>query len=268
MPGASLMEELRQLWRMRALLAVMTRRELAARTAGAAGGLLWLWAPPLLTVAAYFLIFDVVFGMRLGAHAPTDRVGTFLVVGVLAWSAFADVTQRAMMSLVDAGGMLQKNPLPPVLFPARAALASAAVFVPLLVLLVLLYAPMHHFRLAVLGVAAMAAAQLVLGFLLGYLLAIMAAALRDVIQLVGVLLSLGVFLSPILFPLTMFPERWRPLLWLNPMTAPVLGYQSALLRGEWPPLAVWAVIGVWMLLLTLALGVAVQRSRDQLVDWL
>ncbi|MDR2153584.1 MAG: ABC transporter permease [Burkholderiaceae bacterium] len=264
----ALVTELGLLWRLRGLLAVLTRRELAARFAGLAGGLVWVWLPPLLTVASYYLVFDVVFGMRLGGQAPTVRVGTYLIVGMLAWMAFADAVQRGMASLLEAGGTLQKNPLPPGLFPARAALASAAVFAPLLLLLIALYGGVHHFGWGVLAVPALIVLQSLLAFLLAYLLAIMAAALRDVVQVVGVLLSLGVFLSPVLFPVTLFPQAWRWLLWLNPMTGPVLGYQSALLQGAWPPLAVWLAIVAWLALLAALLSLALARSRDQLIDWL
>ena len=264
----ALLGEAVSLWRMRPLLAAMTRRELAARIAGSAGGLLWLWLPPLATVAAYFLVFDVVFGMRLGEHAPTARVGTYLVVGMLAWTAFADAVQRGMNSLLEAGPMLQKNPLPPALFPARAVLASAVVFAPLMMALVLLYAGAHGFRSGVFSVPALVLLQSLLSFFLAYLLAILAAALRDVAQVVGLLLSLGVFLSPILFPVAMFPASWRWLLWLNPMTAPVLGYQSALLAGDWPPAQVWLALVVWIAAAAALLAVAIARSQDQLVDWL
>ena len=265
---SALTTECRQLWQMRGLLGVMARRELAARTAGSAGGWLWVWLPPLLTVAAYFLVFDVVFGMRLGSQAPTPRVGTYLIVGMLAWMAFADAVQRGMGSLLEAGGMLHKNPLPPGLFPARSVLASTLVFAPMLLLLVPLYAGAHHWGRGVLAVPALVLLQSLLSFLLAYLLAILAAALRDVVQVVQVLLSLGVFLSPVLFPISLFPERWRWLLWLNPMTGPILGYQSALLEGAWPPAAVWLAIAAWLAVLAVLLSVALARSRDQLVDWL
>ncbi|MFV0680485.1 ABC transporter permease [Ottowia sp.] len=260
--------ECAQLWRLRALLGVLTRRELVARFAGSAGGLLWVWLPPLLTVAAYYLVFDVVFGMRLGGQAPTARVGTYLIVGMLAWMAFADATQRGMNSLIEAGGLLQKNPLPPGLFPARAVLASLLVYAPLLLVLMLLYAGAHRFTPGVWAVPVLLLCQGMLTFLLAYLLAILAAALRDVMQVVGVLLSLGVFLSPVLFPVDLFPQAWRWLLWLNPMTALVLGYQSALLQGAWPSWDVWLAIGAWVALLAALLSVALVRSRDQLVDWL
>lgn len=264
----ALRADCRQLWRLRDLLRVLARREIGARVAGSAGGLLWVWLPPLLTVAAYYLVFDVVFGMRLGAQAPTARVGTYLIVGMLAWMAFADAAQRGMGSLLEAGPLLHKNPLPPVLFPARAVLASGVVFAPLLMALVPLYGGAHHFRSGVWALVPLLLAQGLLSFLMGYLLAILAAALRDVVQLVGVALSLGVFLSPVLFPMTLFPERWRWLLWLNPMTGPVLGYQSALLQGAWPPAAVWWALAAWIAVLALALSVAIARSRDELVDWL
>ena len=139
---------------------------------------------------------------------------------------------------------------------------------PLLLLVALAYAPLHRFNLAVLAFVPLLVLQLVLCLLLGYLLAILAAALRDTVQLVGFLLSVGIYLSPILFPLSLFPEAWRWVLWLNPMTALVLGYQQVLLQGAWPPASVWLVGLLWLGGLALALNVVVARSRDQLVDWL
>jgi lipopolysaccharide transport system permease protein len=82
------------------------------------------------------------------------------------------------------------------------------------------------------------------------------------------LLSVGIYLSPILFPLALFPERWRWVLWANPMTALVLGYQNVLLQGLWPQAAVWLALGIWIAVLAVLLNGLVRRSRDQLVDWL
>lgn len=260
--------EARALWRGRALVWVLTRREVASRHSGTALGIVWPYLQPLLTVAAYYLVFDVVFGMRLGEQAPTRAVGAFLVVGALPWMAFCDAVQRGMTSLIDAGGLLHKNPLPPVLFTTRAVLASALVYGPLLLLVALAYVPAHGLRLPVLALLPLLALQLVLCLVLAYVLAILAAALRDVVQMVGFLLSVGIYLSPILFPLSLFPENWRWVLWLNPMTGLVQGYQQVLLQGAWPPPSVWWVSLAWIAVLALALNALVARSHDQLVDWL
>ncbi len=267
-PLAELSRELRGLWRVRQLLWTLTRREVAARHAGTAFGVVWAYAQPLLTLAAYVLVFDIVFSMRLGPNAPTARVGLFLVVGALPWMAFCDGLNRGMNSLIEVGGLLQKNALPPGLFPLRAVLASAVIYAPLMLLLVLAYGPQHGLAPALLAVLPLLAAQWLLCALLAWALAICTAALRDTAQVVGFLLSLGIFLSPVLFPIAQFPAAARWVLWLNPMTAPVLGFQQVLLSGQWPEPGLWLVMAAWLLGTALFLSLLLRRSRDQLVDWL
>jgi len=264
----ALRQEYRTLWRSRALVWVLVQREVAARHAGAAGGLLWLYAQPLLTIAAYYLVFDVVFAMRLSEGAPTRAAGAFLIVGSVPWMAFCDAISRGMNSLVEGGHLLQKNPLPPGLLPVRSVFASAQVFGPLLLGLIVAYAPAHHFQAPLLLMVPLLALQLAMALVLGYLLAIAAAALRDTVQITAFVLSMGVFMSPVLFPMDMFPKDWIWVLWLNPITPVVLAYQQILLKGAWPPLEVWPALFAWLAITTVLLNVALTRSRDQLVDWL
>ena len=256
------------LWHARSLCWTLTRREISSRYAGTALGVLWAYAQPLLTMAAYYLVFDVVFAMRLGAGAPTHAVGTYLIAGMLPWMAFSDALTRGMTSLLESASVLQKNALPPMLFPVRAVLASALVYAPLLVLLVFAYAPLHHFAPALVALPALVVLQVVLCMLWGAVLSILTAALRDVMQLVTFALSLGIFLSPVLFPSHLFPQAWRWALWLNPMTAWVSSYQALLLEGTWPPLSHWIGMVAWLMGGALLLQVLLVRSRDQLTDWL
>lgn len=261
----------RELWQARRLLAVMTTRDLRSRFAGSAGGLLWAWAQPALGIAAYYLVFDVVFALRAGqagGGVEPPRLGAFLIVGMLAWMAFSDAAQRAMGSLVEAGALLQKNPLPPALFPARAALASAAVFAPLQLALALAYWPMHHGAAALLALPLLVLGQALLAWQLGCLLAVLTAALRDVAQVAAFAFSVGVFAAPILFPMSLFPQRWQALLWLNPMTGWVLAYQHILLQGQWPPLQAWLAMLAWLAALTALASVALRRAGEHIREWL
>lgn len=264
----TLWNELRSVWSARALVWVLTRREVAARHAGTAVGVLWPYLQPLLTVAAYYLVFDVVFAIRMGAGAATHAAGTYLIAGMLPWMAFADALSRGMASLLESGAVLQKNALPPMLFPVRAVAASGMVFGPLLLLLLLAYAPLHGFAPAVVAFPALVLLQGLLCVLWGATLAILAAALRDTMQFVAFALSLGIFLSPVLFPASQFPEGWAWVLWLNPMTAWVNGYQSILLQGAWPAASAWAGMAAWLALGALLLNMLLRRSLDQLTDWL
>jgi len=264
----SVAREATLLWRSRALLVVLVRREVAARHAGTALGIAWPYLQPLLALAAYFLVFDIVFKFRMDAHAPTSRVGAYLIVGALPWMAFCDAVSRGMTSLLEAGSILQKNALPPVLFPVRSALASSAIYCPLLLLVALAYTPYHHFAAATVALLGLLILQTLLCTVLGYFLAILSAALRDTAQIVGFLLTVGIYLSPALFPVTLFPEQWRWTLWANPMTGLMLGYQSVLLKGAWPPADVWLFSIAWIAVLTVLLDSVVRRSKDQLIDWL
>jgi len=261
-------QEWRALWRARELLWTLMRRELASRYAGSMAGVLWAYLQPILIIGAYFLVFDIVFAMRMGDNAPTTRVGTYLVVGSLPWLAFCESLARGASSLVEAGSLLQKNALPPILFVARSVLAGWVVFVPLMLLLTLGYVPVSGFGWAVLAVPLLLLLQGALALLLAHVLAILAAAVRDTLQILGFALSVGIYLSPIFFPLSMFPQEWRWVLFANPMTALVLAYQSVLLQGLWPDLILWAVSLGWLLGLAWLLNGLIKRSRDELVDWL
>ena len=155
-----------------------------------------------------------------------------------------------------------------MLFPVRAVLASQVVYAPLLVVLVLAYAPWHGGAAALVLLPLVFLLMFVVMVLLGYVLAVLALALRDVVQLVGFALSLGIYVTPILFPLSMVPPGVRWLLWVNPVTPVVLACQSLLLQGQVPPWQVWPALLAWIVLLLVVLAVLVRRSRDQWVDWL
>lgn len=263
-----MLQELQALWRLRSLLWAMSRRELRARFAGSAMGLLWAYVQPLLMVAVYFLVFDVVFAMRLGENAPTRHMGAYLAVGALPWLAFAESLSRGAGSLHDAGAVLQKNPLPPALFVWRSVLATQWVFVPLMLAMALAYTASMGFSVALLALPLLLLAQAVLSVLLAWCLALLVAAVRDVAQLLTFALQVGIFVSPVLFVPSMFPVGWQWVLYLNPITPLVLGYHDVLLSGVWPEASTWLVVGLWCVLLAVGLNRMVRHSREYLVDWL
>jgi len=142
------------------------------------------------------------------------------------------------------------------------------VFVPLMVLLTVGYLPISGLGWSHLALPLLLLLQGALALLLAHVLAILAAAVRDTIQVLGFILSVGIYLSPVLFPLSLFPEAWRWVLFANPMSALVLGYQAVLLKGAWPVLDLGLVAFGWTVGLTLILNILIKRSQDELVDWL
>ena len=254
--------------RMRGLLLPMVVREMSARTAGTALGMLWLYMPPLMLLAAYYYLFEVIFSMRLGEGAVVDRLGIYLVVGIIPWFAFADGLNRAANSLVDAAELLKKNPLPVMLFPVRSVLASMAIFAPLFVLVVPFAMLTQGPAWSMVWVLPLWLGLSLLVLLLGLLLALFTAASRDTSQVLGLILSIGFFLAPIIYPMSMAPWPFQLVMWLNPATPFVLSFQTVLLGAAMPPQAALLAIGLWLVVLALLVSLVLRRCREQVVDWL
>ncbi|HKF44409.1 MAG TPA: ABC transporter permease [Thermoanaerobaculia bacterium] len=211
------MNPLSRTWRQRVLVAALTRRELVARYRGGLLGFFWSLVNPLLLLAVYATIFRVVFAPRTDVRP----YAIFLFGGVLVWSFVSAGLIDTSLTFRANGPLLRKTPVFPEVFPAVAVAARLSHLV---------------LGLPVLGAAIAFAAwrgslapgpaafefPIVLALLAatvwGFGLAISALALHfgDVRDLLANLLTLAFFLTPILYPIDSVPEKYRPLLRVNP----------------------------------------------------
>jgi lipopolysaccharide transport system permease protein len=166
--------------------------------------------------------------------------------------------------VVANGNIVKKVRLPVQLLPASTVLSGLINFALSLVVLgsvLALLGPRHPE--GVIWLPILAFIQTVMGLGFAYLLAALNVFFRDVHHIVGVLLTAWYFLTPILFPISLVSDpAHRSLLYLNPMTPIIVGYQRALLDGlppEWPALAWSAVFAACMFLIGFAYF---QRSKD------
>ncbi|HXT22205.1 MAG TPA: ABC transporter permease [Thermoanaerobaculia bacterium] len=218
----------------RFLLRELVRRDLQGRYAGSALGVLWSFLQPLWQLLLFTFVFEVVLRMRPVGEG-TDRFWVFLLCGLLPWMAVQEGVSRGATAITDNANLVKKLHFPSevlVLTVATAALVheaiAAVVLVPaLLVLGELSWRGLPWLLLAV-------PLQLLLTCGVGLLLGAVQVFFRDLTQLVGMLLQAWFYLTPIVYPLGFVPERLRPLLDLNPLTALVGLYRTALLGGPVP----------------------------------
>ena len=260
---------LRLLWRHRALVGVLVRRELAARYRASLLGYLWSLLNPLLLLAVYAVVFTTVFEPRMPGAEP---YALFLFAGLLPWLFLSGALLDAAVTLVDNGPLLAKVVCPAEIFPAVVVVSHLIHH--LLALPVLLLAlgvgaglGLHPFPWTVVLIpAALVPWILTAG---GGALAISALAVhfRDVRDLVGNLLNLVFFASPIIYSLDGIPGRLlHRILRLNPVSFLVEVYRSVAFDGRPAPLWEWGaalLVGVatWMLGAWLF-----GRLRDTLVE--
>lgn len=248
----------------------LTVRDIRGRYAGSVLGMAWAYLQPLLVVACYILVFDLVFALRAQNSGGSVRLGTYLIAGALPWLTFTEGLNRGASSLVEAGSMLQKNNLPFGIFVLRSVLATVVVYAPLLAFVALGFACFSgvHLGAAWLALPLLMLLHFLLILTLAYVVALLAAATRDALQVLTFLLGVGIYLSPVLFPLELFPAQWRWMLYLNPMTGLVSGYQDLFLNGNWPSPTSWAVTVAWISAAAAVLARLLKNSREQLRDWL
>ena len=237
-----------ELWHHRDLLYFLAWRDIKVRYSQASMGIAWALLQPLLMMA----IFTVFLG-RL-AKVPSDGIPypVFAFSGLVSWTYFANAVSTATESLVASSNLVSKVYFPRLLVPLAALLSwlpDLAIASLLLVALMLIYGIVPAATIALLPVfalfAVLAAASV------STWLSALNVSYRDVRYAVPFVVQLWLFATPVVYPASLVPERWRPLFGLNPMAGVVEGFRWALFRAE-PPM--WGLMGI-SLAVTLALFV-------------
>jgi lipopolysaccharide transport system permease protein len=249
------------IFRQRALVQVLIGRDLRARYRGTLLGFLWSLVNPLALMAIYVLVFSVYMRMEM------DDYPVFLLSGLLAWYGFAGGLGDATGSVLASAGMIKNSSLAPNVFPLVSVGSQMVHFMlslPLLVALLFLFDRGPTPALAVLPL--LIGLQLVLTYGIGLILAASACRFRDILHLVPNVLMVLFFLTPILYPASMIPDRFRVLVDWNPLAYLVQAYQQVLYAGELPGLRSLAIIA-GSSLVALAVGSAYfERRRPDLAS--
>ena len=220
------MLDLRELWAYRELLWVLAGRDVRVRYKQTVLGAGWAVLRPVLTM----LVFSAVFGALAGVPSDGYPYPIFVYSALLPWTFFATALAAAGGSVVGSAQLVTKIYFPRLVVP----LASiGAALVDLAVSTLVLLAMMAWYGVG--WTAQLAAAPLLyLGVIFaalgaGTLLAALSVAYRDIHHLTPFVVQLWMYATPVIYPTSLVPERWRPLLYLNPMTGLVDGFRSAFL---------------------------------------
>ena len=238
--------DLSELWAYRELLFFLTWRDVRVRYKQAVLGMGWVVLQPLLMT----LVFTVFLGVIV--RVPSDNVPypIFAYSGLLLWTFFSGAISGSGNSLVGNAHLITKVYFPRLLVPLASILAR---IVDLLVALVMLIGLMIYFRVGISTGLLMAPLMIVLLALLALGLGMWTSALnvkyRDVGLALPVFIQLWMFVSPVVYPLTLVPERWRFVYSLNPLVGIIEGFRAALFGKSfnWQALGISAIVTVALL---------------------
>jgi lipopolysaccharide transport system permease protein len=246
--------QLRAVWEYRELLYFMVWRDVKVRYKQTALGVIWVILQPLLST----LVFTVIFGILLEVPSNGLPYPIFAYAGLLPWQYFAGSLTRTSTNLVDNANLITKVYFPRLTIPLSGVLSGLvdfAVGLVMLAALMLIYRVPLTPAVLLLPFFLLLAMVTALGF--GLWLSALNVRYRDIKQLVPFIVQLWMYLTPVIWPVTIIPEQFRPLLALNPMTGVVSGFRWALLGDASAVTGMQAPVALFALSVLIAVGALV-----------
>ena len=233
------MELFKNLFQYRELLKTNVQKEIRGKYKGSFLGVLWSFLNPLLMVLVYALVFPYIMRVK------QDNYLVFLITGVIPWNFFTTCVTSGCNCVWINGGIIKKVYFPREILPISVVASGLINFlISCIIILIFVIGSgiMPTFNLLWLPVIAIIQAFLTLGVL--FILSAINVYVRDIEYLVGFILQLIFYATPILYNATMFPEKYRWILYLNPMTHIIDAYRSIFYYGLMPELKSLVFIGI------------------------
>src|SRR5215475_12462958 len=234
------------IWEYRELLYFLVWRDLKVRYRQTIIGIGWVILQPLMTM----VIFTAVFGNF--AKIPSDGLPypIFIFSALLPWNLFANSLNRGSTSVVGNAQLISKIYFPRLLLPLSGILSPVVDFAVAFVILIAMM--IWYGTLPTWGILALPLFMLLAiltALAVGLWLSALNVRYRDVGHTIPFLVQLWMFASPVAYPVSLIPEKWRLLYSLNPMAGVIEGFRWALLGNESPDFGVIAVSAVMVFVL-------------------
>jgi len=259
-----MISQLRTLIRYRLLIQSLVGRELKARYRGSILGFFWSFVNPLLLLVTYTLVFTVILP---GRHSPEmEPYFLFFFCGILPWSWFSSSLLESSGVLIAGGNLIKKVLFPAEVLPVVTVVSNLVHFLLGLPILLAFLLIGGKLKASALFLPVPLLVQFVLTLGLALFLSALTVHFRDLQNILGHVLHLWFFSTPVLYSLSEVPDGLRAILRLNPMAYVLASYQQILFAGTFRPgrgLLVAALLAV----LAFALGAFVfERLRDTLAE--
>ena len=239
--------------RNRALIRSMVRRDIMARYRGSFGDIFWTILNPLLLMLTYYFVFGVVLRTRFGADQSSAGFLLCFLAGMLPWLAFSEPVGRSPHVVLEHRTFVKKLVFTLDTLSVNHVLSGLLTEVfALVVFLGFLIALRHHVPVTVAWLPVLLIPQLMFTLGLCWFLAATGVFVRDLAQVIGFLLTLWFFVTPICYPEQSLPHEALAILGKNPMFVLVRAYRAIFLEGHAPdarPIVLFWIVATVVFLL-------------------
>lgn len=257
----------RSLWEYRGFVWSSIRNEFVARFARSRLGGLWMIINPLAQVAIYALVLSNVLAAKLPGIDNKYAYALYLMAGILAWSLFSEIIGRCLTLFIDQGNLMKKMRFPritlPVIVVGSCLLNYSLLFGALLFVFALLG---QYPSVQMLWVVPLTLSVTALAVGLGLVLGVLNVFIRDVGQVIPIVLQAWFWFTPIIYPANIIPEEFKGLMAFNPMYPIVTAYHDVLVYAQAPDLqSLVGPLGVSVVMMLFGLFMF-RRAAPEMVD--
>jgi lipopolysaccharide transport system permease protein len=254
--------DLRELWLHRELLYFLAWRDIKVRYKQTALGLAWAIIQPAFTM----LVLTLFFGKFAGVPSDGIPYPLFAYAAVLPWIFFSNAVANSSSSIIGNANLITKVYFPRVIIPGAAVVAGIvdfAIAFAVLIGLMFFYGFGLTWRLLMLPVIFLLMVLLALG--MGMMLSALNVKYRDIRYVLPFLIQLWMFITPVIYPASIVPEKWRWFMSLNPMTGIIEGIRSSLfaLEFKWGEIVISGIIAGILLVCS---GYVFERMESEFAD--
>src|SRR5499426_3501952 len=230
------------------LIFSFAKRELLGRYKGSALGIAWAVLTPVVMIAIFTFIFAGIFGARFGANDSHWDYALYLFCGLLPWTMFQESVQQSANTIVVHSNLVKRVVFPLETLPAAQVLAALGnQLFATIALLIASIIIRQRLELTALWLPVLLILQLLFALGASWLIASLGVFLRDITQGITLLLMAWMYLTPIIYPESLVPEGLRLYVNFNPFTALVRSYRRIFLEGaapDWSGLAYFSAFAL------------------------
>lgn len=258
---------LKTLWAYRFFIISSIITEFRSRFARSKLGGAWMVLHPLAQVAIYALVLSAVLSAKLPGIDNRYAYAIYLMAGTLGWSLFSEVLVRSLNIFIENANLLKKVMFPklalPLVLTGSALITNALLCIAILVVFGLLG---HLPSLTLFWIPFLTLLTLALALGLGLSLGILNVFIRDIGQIIPIILQFWFWLTPVVYSTQMIPEKYHTLMLINPMTGIVMSYHDVLVYNKMPDVSLLiypAIIAIVGLVLAL---VMYKGANEEMAD--
>jgi lipopolysaccharide transport system permease protein len=246
------------------LLLEFVKRDFIERFAGSVLGRVWSFIWPLVNILIYTMIFSGIMGAKLSGGENRFGYSIYLISALLPWTAFSTTISRSSTVFIDKKHIISKINITLPTMPLYINLSeTVTLFISITFFLIFLFIIGHGFSEYILLIPFIFMLQQLLAYAIGLMLAVLTVFLRDLKEVVGILLQIWFWFTPIVYVKEILPEWVKKIMVFNPVFILTDSFQNIFLRQSLPDIQLLSILtGVTFFLLFLSYYIYMKLESD------